>query len=253
MDVNGSFEVFPSQTTTYTLTVKGRGGTATCKATITVKPAPPRPTCTISASPASIRWGGDSSLYWTSTNATEARIDRLGAVSLAGSRALHNFISTISYKMTVTGPGGTGKCQVTINVAPKPADFPSCAISASPSSLPYGGNSTLNWNSLHATSAKIDRLGDVPTVGSRALSNFISTISYKMTVWGPSGSANCKTTITVAPKQYEHPAQKPVKTDWWRPNTAEASVLDTHASAGNLPPGVILENGVYYAPVWWDR
>lgn len=234
--LNGSIFRFPSVTTTYTLTVEGPGGTGTCSATITVHNEP-APTCTITAHPASLPYGGNSTITWTSQEATSASIDRLGDVSLSGSRALNNFISTISYKMTVKGPGGTGRCKVTITVAPRPDDFPSCNIWAEPSNISYGGNSTLRWTSNNANSATIDRLGAVSPNGSRSLTNFISTISYKLSVTGSGGTATCKTTVTVAPKSAADGSQSS--------STQEAS--------GPAPSAGYVSKGIYYSPLWWPQ
>ncbi|MFI5260425.1 MAG: hypothetical protein ACHQU0_01350, partial [Candidatus Paceibacteria bacterium] len=45
-------------------------------------PPPPAPTCTLSASPASVTAGGSSALAWTTTNATAFSIDQgIGAVT----------------------------------------------------------------------------------------------------------------------------------------------------------------------------
>jgi hypothetical protein len=114
VDPNGSYEVSPSQTTTYTLTAVGQGGTTTQSVTVTVNM--PLPTVTISADPENILWGESSTLFWSSTHADTCEID-----SGVGSVAVNGFISvsptqTTTYTITASGPGGEAKADVTVTV-----------------------------------------------------------------------------------------------------------------------------------------
>jgi len=77
------------------------------------------PSCTLSASPASIAFGGSSSLSWTTTNATTFSIDNsIGSVTpvASGSKTVSPTATTL-YTGTVTGTGGTtATCTKEINV-----------------------------------------------------------------------------------------------------------------------------------------
>ncbi|MBW2644169.1 MAG: hypothetical protein JRC89_12600, partial [Deltaproteobacteria bacterium] len=123
VDVNGSIQVSPTETTTYTITASGLGGTATDSITITVDDLSP-PTASISASPTSITPGQSSTLTWTSSNAQNAHIDNgIGAVSVDGS----TFVSptaTTTYTITVTGPTGSASAQALVMVTGNPAPLP---------------------------------------------------------------------------------------------------------------------------------
>ena len=71
--------VGPAQTTTYVATATGPGGTATASVTVTVNQVPP--TISFAASPDSILQGQSSTLNWTTTNATQIKIDNgIGSV-----------------------------------------------------------------------------------------------------------------------------------------------------------------------------
>src|SRR3989344_7522336 len=166
---SGSFPVFPSGTTTYTLTVKGSGGKATCKTTVVVQS--PAPSCVISANPNSVQHGGSSTLTWSSNNATSASINQgIGGVALAGSRSVSNLTSTKTYTMTVTGPGGTANCQTTITVQQQQA--PSCTLTTNLSTIQYGGSFTLSWSSSNATSASLNQgIGSVGVNGMYVFCN----------------------------------------------------------------------------------
>src|SRR3989344_2702475 len=113
----------------------------------------PKPSCSISANPSSIQSGVSPDV-------------------------------TKTYKLTVTGPGGTANCKTTITVQEQQP--PSCTISADPSSVQYGGSSTLTWNSTNATSASINQgIGSVALNGSNVVSSLLNTRAYTMTVTGP--------------------------------------------------------------------
>src|SRR3989344_618127 len=153
----------------------------------------PRPSCSISANPSSIQGGGSSTLFWSSTNATSASINRgIGSVPTNGSYGVSPSV-TKTYTLTVYGPGGSANCQTAITVQQQQA--PSCTISANPNSVQYGGSSTLTWNSSNATSATLSSVGTVATNGSHSVLNIYGTTTYTLTVTGPGGSANCQTTV----------------------------------------------------------
>ncbi|RJQ35488.1 hypothetical protein C4556_00095 [Candidatus Parcubacteria bacterium] len=195
---SGTFTVVPTLTTTYTLTVKGSGGTATCKTTVVVEN--PVPACNISANPNVIQHGGSSTLTWSSTNATSATINQgIGNVALSGSTSVSPSVTT-TYTMTVTGPGGTANCQTFVTVQEVP-NAPLCTISANPNNVQHGGSSTLTWSSSNATSASLSGHGTVALNDSHAEHNLTSNTTFTLTVTGPGGTANCQTTITVQQAQ----------------------------------------------------
>jgi len=175
--------------------VKGSGGTATCKTTVTV--TTPAPSCVISSNPNSVQHGGSSTLTWSSNNATSASINQgIGGVALAGSTVVSNLTSTKTYTMTVTGAGGTANCQTTITVQQQ--QLPSCTLTTNLSTIQYGGSFTLSWSSSNATSASINHgIGSVGVNGTYIVSNLYVTTTYTLTVTGPGGTANCQTFVTV--------------------------------------------------------
>ncbi|MEN9390014.1 MAG: hypothetical protein RLZZ283_114, partial [Candidatus Parcubacteria bacterium] len=206
---SGSKTVVPGTTKTYTLTATGPGGAVECQKTVKVKDVPPpppsKPTCSLYASPSTITtFGGSSTLSWTTDNATSISIDNgIGSVTpVAGGSKVVSPTDTTTYRATVTGPGGTETCKITIKVEcslPPPPPKPTCELTASPSEIQKGGSSTLTWSTTNATTFSIDKgVGAVTPVGGgfKSVSPTVTTV-YTGTATGPGGSVECKRTIKV--------------------------------------------------------
>ncbi len=115
VSLSGSLTVSPIETTTYTITVIGPEGAATDSVTITVS-APPLPTVSISATPATITSGETTQLLWYSEYADTCVISPdIGAVALSGSEIISPDRTT-TYTITATGPGGSSTAEVEVSV-----------------------------------------------------------------------------------------------------------------------------------------
>ena len=188
---DGSIALSPDETTTYTITATGPGGTTT--ASITVMVIHPAPSASISADQTSIMAGETVLLSWSSAHADSAVIDNeIGAVSVNGSTTVLPAAST-SYTISVTGLGGTTTDSVTVNVNdPAPV-----GISAAPTTIEQGGSSTLSWTSANGQSAHIDNgIGDVDVNGLITVSPSHTT-TYTISVIGIAGSASAQAVVTV--------------------------------------------------------
>jgi hypothetical protein len=110
------FEVIrPTETTTYTLTAQGAGGSTTESVTVTVHQPP---TVNLTAEPETISYGASSTLSWTSTNSETIVIDpAIGTepLPLESSQEVRPS-QTSTYTINSTGPGGTANAQATITV-----------------------------------------------------------------------------------------------------------------------------------------
>ncbi len=127
VETEGSQEVFPEETTTYTITAEGEHDIAQDSVTVTViQPLPPpaaEPTVTITADPLAAESGQSIRLTWESSNAKSAGIKKIinnksesiGPVPLSGSLADQVF-QTTAYIITVIGDGGTATANVTVEV-----------------------------------------------------------------------------------------------------------------------------------------
>ncbi|MEK7602453.1 MAG: hypothetical protein AAB472_03130 [Patescibacteria group bacterium] len=199
---SGVRTVSPNNSTTYTLTAFGPGGTVYCSAPITVTNTPPpppnAPTCTLSASPNSISTGGVSTLVWNTSNATSVSIDRgIGAVAQDGSRSVSPSVST-NYTLTATGAGGTVTCTTSVSVD-TPSVGPTCRMSVSPSTIYDGDDAELTWGSENVRQVYISNGGGYTgQTGSRTVSPGRGTYRYEGTFYGYNGQIiSCSATLEV--------------------------------------------------------
>jgi peptidoglycan hydrolase-like protein with peptidoglycan-binding domain len=122
----------PATSTATTTTAVGSGSTSTTTASSYspgVTPLPgytptqiilgggsstPAPTCTLSATPASIAIGSSTLLSWSSTNASSASLNQsIGSVGLSGSQSVSPATNT-TYTLTVTNPTGSNTCSTSV-------------------------------------------------------------------------------------------------------------------------------------------
>jgi len=183
----------------FSLSCIGVGGTATVEASVSVLGSPV-PTVTVSASPVNLTYSGSTQLSWTSSNANNcmASGDWSGNKSTSGSTSFSNLLSGKTYNLTCTGPGGSASDSVRITVAGPVAS--SVNLTASPSSLPFNGASTLSWSSNNATgcAASGDWSGSKATSGSQTISALTSNRVFILSCSGPGGTASDTVNITVA-------------------------------------------------------
>ncbi len=193
--LNGSRKVCPDETTIYTITVSNPGGSATFNATVTVWN---RPTATISANPPDIRVGGESTLTWSTTNATSVSIDQgIGKVPLNGSRSVSPTVPT-TYTLTASNPScpaATATTTVTV------WNRPEATISASPTDIKSGEKSTLTWSTTNAKSVSITPnpgiAGTIPPNGSHEVT-LTATTTYTISASNPVyTAATDSATVTV--------------------------------------------------------
>ena len=146
----GSKVVYPTTTTTYTLTARSfTGALQTRNATVNVTTVSPPKICTISnfsASDYAITQGDYSTLSWNTTNCTSATLNpTVGSVSTSGSKSVNPSYTT-TYTLSASGTSGTKTQTVTVNVSAKPI-IPTATMSGilEPSSssctIKSGGNS----------------------------------------------------------------------------------------------------------------
>ena len=208
---------------TYTMTVTGPGGSATCSAHVSVDDEPHynAPTCDLYADRSSVQRGQAVGLSWSSSNATSATLTDFGSVHMSGSRTVFPH-SSRTYSLTVSGPGGTRTCTEHIGVYDTPVykPQPTCSIYVNPNQVAQGKTAVLQWHSNNAVSASISQLGGhIPLSGSRVVYGNTTT-QYFMTVRNAYGDvASCATTLGVysppvvynpPPVVYPTPTPQPV-------------------------------------------
>ncbi|MEK6371241.1 MAG: hypothetical protein AABO58_00960 [Acidobacteriota bacterium] len=226
--------VAPTQTTTYTLTASGPGGSTTAQVTLPVDDGPPDAAFT--ATPATIGPGASSTLAWTTARATTVTLqqgaDFADHVSLNGSFSVTPNETTI-YTLTVAGACATVKKQVTVTVA---EPTPQITFIASSRTIAEGETTTLSWTVTNATSVSIDH-----GIGARPVSGSVvvvpdATTTYRLTASGPGGTSTADLTITVL--------RPPVIVFTATPNTitvGQATTLAWMAADATL---VVIDNGI---------
>src|SRR5271165_4643780 len=133
--LSGSQEVQPPETTTYTLTAKGPGGSATARATVnvTAPAALPEPaaTGTFSSSAAEIDEGQSAQLIWDTRNAKDVRINpEASGLGPRGSIKVSP-TKTTTYTLIAKGPGGDYRATAEIVVHRKTTDNPTVSSGGS--------------------------------------------------------------------------------------------------------------------------
>jgi hypothetical protein len=164
--VDGSVSVAPIQSTTYTLTAVGAGGTVSCPVIVTVRqPQESTFTCSnnvnFSANPTSFRRGDSSTLTWSTKNGvTSVRFNNgISATGLSGSVSVSPN-SDETYVMTVSNGSQTIDCPTSVNVSTSGgggggSSSPRCSLKISDSSITKGERVTLKWDTTRATEITI--------------------------------------------------------------------------------------------------
>lgn len=188
---SGSMTVFPSETTIYTLTAEGGGGTSVSTATVTVLSVP---VAEIASEKSALILGESTLLSWSSEHADQVIIEPgIGPVSPSGSIPVSPETNT-RYVITAQGPGGTATANTTITIISLP---PAIEFNAGPTVIPQGGSAVLTWNCVHADSCMIQPdIGTVDTNGSFTVTPQ-STTTYRLTATGTGGATSAERTITV--------------------------------------------------------
>ncbi len=190
---SGTRSVYPTSTTTYTITATNPAGSDTDQATVTVINQSPTIT-SFTASPSTIYRGSNSTLSWSSTNAASVSINQgIGSVAASGTRSVSP-TSTTTYTITATNACGSVTATATVTVIPPPTvEFED----PDPVTICDGQSSTLEWSSTNATSVSISPgIGSVAASGTRSVSP-TSTTTYTITATNPAGSDTDQATVTV--------------------------------------------------------
>ena len=120
--------ISPLETTTYTITVNGPGGSAAASATINVEDPLAPPAVSITASPSTIPKGSASTLSWVSKNAQSAYIDNgIGIVPIEGTLEVSPEHTT-TYTITVVGANGAASARLLLIVLGNPSPQPSISF-----------------------------------------------------------------------------------------------------------------------------
>jgi hypothetical protein len=255
----GAEKVAPATTTTYILTASNKYGSTRSTALLTVggtgsvPPGPGSVTPVInsfSATPSSIPAGNTAVLTWSTTHATGARIN--GAdVPVSGSQTV-NPSSTTTYLLEVTN-GSNSTSFSTMVVVTGPATPPPSgplptilSFTANPVSVAPGGSTTLNWNTLNATSANIAGFGTVPVNGSLTINTTgTGSITFSLTATNSAGNSYATTTISVGSAAPPPPSGSlPIAALYISPPSIMSGGSATLSWVTSGATSIVIDNGV---------
>ena len=212
VEVNGSRVVTLTETTNYTITCVGSGGTANANANaaVTVRPLP-----TVDLQGPNIvelpRASNIASfnLNWVNANADScsASLDWSGNKTPPnqGTESLSKARGSYSFKLSCTGPGcpGTGLCPVFDTQNTRVVEVPQCVFTADPATIPVlPATSTLSWDCTHTIGGggnpcTIDQgIGSVAAVGSLTVRPS-QTTTYTLICEGHDGSKSFTTSVGI--------------------------------------------------------
>ena len=159
-------------------------------------------TLSFSAAPISIAYGGQTTLTWSSTDASLCRATGAwsGTKAVSGQEIISGLTVTSKFTLTCRGlTGGSVKRTVTATVVAAP--MPTVQISANPLTVASGGVSTLTWSSTDATACTASGAwsGGKALAGSQTTASLTATGTYTLTCSGGGGSATQSATVTVLP------------------------------------------------------
>lgn len=229
---SGSQSIYPTQTTTYTLTARGStGATQTRTVTVYVNQSqlckdisatnyngalpcryPTQSNCSItnfSASDMSIEDGDATTLRWNTNDCENVKISNIGNVADDGSKTVYPN-SDITYVLTAYDRDGSHQTEsVKIYVDENNNNNNNntdCSIDSFTPSNTYvnsGNPVTLRWNTSDCDDVSISNIGDVSLDGSRIVypSN---SINYVLTAYGSNGPMQTRS-ILVTVNSYVTP------------------------------------------------
>ncbi len=200
----GEIQIQPRETTVYTITASGPGGSTTKEATVYVG-EPPLPTADLMAAPYAIYRGRSTTFSWKTSYSyhCEIRSDYDGYFDIAcrGNTwpTTRSPVKTQNYTlMTYNSAWASVSDAVRITVI----NPPNIGITANPPKILPGEKTTLSWQSPDIESCIIEPdIGVVGSSGSIQVSPTTST-DYTITVIGPLGpvSSTIKVTVLAPPK-----------------------------------------------------
>jgi phospholipase C len=246
---NGSTNVTPAATTTYTITASNVSGSTTANVVITVNPVAQPATVTISANPAIVAATQPFTLAWTSANAKSVSIspalpaDDPNGTALSGQSTLIG-AHTTTYTITATGTNGstaTANTTVTVVLA---------TLTASAATITSGQSVDLNWSTESATAASIDNgVGALIGTTGKVTVKPTQTTTYTLTATNGAVTSTSQVTVTVntslnvtlTATPLSVTAGQPVTLAWTSAN-ATTLAIDNSVGAVTPPSGQVTVN-----------
>ena len=194
-------------TRTFVLTAtNSEGEDKSCVQKVTVQPKveKPLPRCdNFNASPTSFNFGGgDTTLTWETTDATNVSISGIGNVALDNTTGrVVSVPNTRTFVLTATNSEGEDKSCVQKVTVGDPEPVFNCAqnvnFSVSDTSIRRGDSVTLNWSTVNVDSLTISNTNDTALAGNRSVSPSSDT-TYTLRATQGDKTINCPVSVDVS-------------------------------------------------------
>lgn len=153
--VDGSENVSPTATTTYTLTCENDEGNVVKSVVVGVRSVnQSSPSVDLTAASSTIMQGSSTLLSWSSTNASSCVASNgwSGTKTASGTQSVTP-TATTTYTLECGNGTASSSDSVTVNVSATgtPTPLPTVDLSADPLNVTSGGTSTLTWTSTNAS------------------------------------------------------------------------------------------------------
>jgi len=242
----GTAQVCPTATTTYTLTATNatNGKQANGSITVTVNATPQVSAAVVRfvAVPTNITAGESSTLQWATENAVTVTLNGQ-TVSPNGSQMVSP-TQTTTYTLVATGTDGrpvNATAVVTVTAGPVSRIL---QFGLNPATINAGGQSQLCWQVEGATTVSISPgIGTVEAAGCTTVNPTVTT-TYVLTATNASGSVTASATLTVGSVQilsftnepsFSPIAGGPVRLIWTTSGAASVNITGLGAPSGSLP------------------
>ena len=256
----GTQDVYPTSSTTYTLSCTGPGGSASKSVTVTVNPSPITASVDLKAngidSGLTIAYNQAATLTWTyQGNVSECNLGKVGGlffpVNNTTSQSTGALTQTTTFKIDCNG--GSVSDSVTLTVPDTAVPVPTLTFTASPTTITIGQFfATLTWSSTNTTSCTASNAwsGTKTTSGTQVITP-TTTSTYTLDCTGVGGTTSKSVTVTVASPRFT--IDSPIKTTASNNvvrSTPNGTILGTQAlgSTGSVVGGPVSAGGV----TWWN-
>jgi len=242
----GTAQVCPTATTTYTLTATNATNAKQANASITVTvnavPATSAAILRFDAVPTNITKGESSTLQWATSNAVTVTLN--GQTVAANGSQVVSPTATTTYTLVATGTdgkpvNGTAVVAVTGGTVPRVLQF-----GLNPATINIGGQSQLCWQVENGDTVSISGgIGTVDATGCRTVNPTVTT-TYVLTATNSTGSITASATLTVGSVQiitftndppFSPISGGPVTLSWTTSGASSVTITGLGVPGGSLP------------------
>ena len=172
------------------------------------------PKVSLAVNAAKVKMNDDISLSWDSNNVSTCIASGAwsGNKEITGTQLVKVLSGKTRFTITCSGVGGSTSDSVEVTVSDPVQGMPAINLSASPTSIPYNGSTTLIWDSTNTSScvALGGWSGNKTTSGSMVIGTLTSNTSFSLSCSGAGGTVTDEISITVIPPAVTPPVTAPV-------------------------------------------